>query len=659
MAGHHRNAIESLGGRASVCAVVDPVDDAREEMLSLTESAVGYPDLGAVPASVGVDAVHVCSPPPTHETVARQALERGCHVYVEKPFAESRTGAEELVRLAGSKRLQICAGHQLLFEHPSQRAFELLPALGSIAHLESYFAFRPVRRGRDGGPAMQTKDQLLDVLPHPVYLLLAFLRQAAPDEPLELKALEVGKSGTLHALVSRGALTGSLVVTLEGRPVESFMKVVGSNGTVHADYVRGTVQRLIGPGSSGIDKAFNPFRLARQMGLDTTTALGRRLLKRQRSYSGLGEILTAFYDAIEGTGPPALSGEDIVETVSLCEEVSRELERATSTTASGLRPAPRPTVAVTGGTGFLGQAVVRSLTREGLGVRVLSRRIPADWERLEGVEYQVADLGGDPDALDLMGIETVVHCAAETAGGWEAHERNSLQATEFLLRAAASGGVKQVVHVSSLAVLAGRGEPISEQTPLLADSRSRGPYVWGKLESEKIALRLATELGVAVKVVRPGALVDYASIDPPGRLGRRVGNLFVAVGSPRDRLGVTSVEMCAEVIGWMCENFDRAPEVVNLLDPDLPEKRSLTRLLKSRNPDLRVVWLPRAVLTPMAWAAILAQKIRRPGSPAINAAKVFARESYDTSGARELVRESGSSTSPDSDPRTGSGGEPG
>ena len=46
-----------------------------------------------------------------------------------------------------------------------------------------------------------------------------------------------------------------------------------------------------------------------------------------------------------------------------------------------------------------------------------------------------------------------MHLAAETAGGFEEHRRNSVDATECVIRAAAKAGVKRVIHVSSLAVL--------------------------------------------------------------------------------------------------------------------------------------------------------------------------------------------------------------
>jgi len=54
-----------------------------------------------------LDAVVVSSPHPWHGRHAIAALEAGCHVYVEKPFATKVTEAREMVRLAGEKQRHI------------------------------------------------------------------------------------------------------------------------------------------------------------------------------------------------------------------------------------------------------------------------------------------------------------------------------------------------------------------------------------------------------------------------------------------------------------------------------------------------------------------------------------------------------------------------
>jgi hypothetical protein len=161
--------------------------------------------------------------------------------------------------------------------------------------------------------------------------------------------------------------------------------------------------------------------------------------------------------------------------------------------------------------------------------------------------------------------------------------------------------------------------------------------VWGKLESERLAVELGRTLGIGVKIARPGPLVDFVNFDPPGRLGRRIGNVFVAVGTPGDRLAMTEVGFAARVLIWMVDCFDSAPDKLNLLDPDPAPKRDAIQRLRQRNPDLTVAWLPMSLLAPVSWLALLVQKVARPRKSALNIAKAFASPKYDMSSMQAVV----------------------
>lgn len=322
----------------------------------------------------------------------------------------------------------------------------------------------------------------------------------------------------------------------------------------------------------------------------------------------------------------------ILDTVRVCQRVAeslREMEPSSSRTVPA--DGHRARVLVTGGTGFLGREILQQMAARGLPVRSISRRPPPRWDTLAGVDYRAADLAeGVPDGV-LEGIDAVIHCAAETAGGWDAHERNSTGATEKLLLAAADAGISRVVYISSIGILTGP-DPLTEASPL-HEGKEAGPYVWGKAESERRARQLGQKLGLRVAILRPGAMVDWRQLDPPGKLGRRLGNLFVAVGGRRDVLGIADVGDAARAALWMALHPESAPEVFNLVDPALHTKAHLVRRLREANPGLRVVWLPRGLLWPLSWVAIGLQKALRPGAPAINVAKVFAKRGFDTAAA--------------------------
>ena len=476
-------------------------------------------------------------------------------------------------------------------------------------------------------------------------------------EPVSVAGLHVQPEGDVHALVTLGRCTGVIVVTLNGRPIEQYQHLVGTNGWLRADYVTASVTEVAGPGT-GAGILFTPYRRALQAISSATAGFARRFLYRQSSYLGLQRLIGRFYAAILDGGPAPVSARSILDTVGICEQIGRALDEAERQRELAARaqlertiPPPvhpsRPRVLVTGGTGQLGRRVAQELGDAGFAVRVVARRAPAYSVRLPGVEYVAGDLTRPIDAAVTEGIGVIVHCAAETAGGRADHERNSIAATRHVIEAAARAGAK-VVHVSSLAVLApaGRRRLLDESSPVDAGNLGRGPYVWGKAESELLAQRLGQELQVPLAVVRPGPLVDSDAFQAPGRLGREVGPVFVAVGGRRTPLDVCDVGNAARVIRSYVEDFDAAPAILNLVDSPAPTRAELAGRLRAARPDLRIVWLPRVILRVVAGPLKVFQRVALGVKEPVDVCSAFSSERYRTTLAHAVAGRAGAATGP-------------
>jgi len=90
------------------------------------------------------DIVHVTTPPQTHYSIARECLEYGCHLYVEKPFTLYATEAEELLTLATQKSLSVTVGHDEQFSHVARRMRRLIQSGylgGRPVHMESTWCY--------------------------------------------------------------------------------------------------------------------------------------------------------------------------------------------------------------------------------------------------------------------------------------------------------------------------------------------------------------------------------------------------------------------------------------------------------------------------------------------------------------------------------------
>ena len=81
-------------------------------------------------AATQPDAVCISTYPDTHEIFAIKALEAGCHVFIEKPLADTVAGAERVVAAAKKANKKVVVGY-ILRHHPSWEKFiEVAQTLG-------------------------------------------------------------------------------------------------------------------------------------------------------------------------------------------------------------------------------------------------------------------------------------------------------------------------------------------------------------------------------------------------------------------------------------------------------------------------------------------------------------------------------------------------
>jgi predicted dehydrogenase len=93
----------------------------------------------AVRDDAEVDAIVLATPVETHFTLARQALEAGKHVFVEKPLARTSAECEELIRIADARDLRLMVGHVFIYNAAVQRVKQFIVSgeLGEIYYVYS------------------------------------------------------------------------------------------------------------------------------------------------------------------------------------------------------------------------------------------------------------------------------------------------------------------------------------------------------------------------------------------------------------------------------------------------------------------------------------------------------------------------------------------
>jgi dihydroflavonol-4-reductase len=169
-------------------------------------------------------------------------------------------------------------------------------------------------------------------------------------------------------------------------------------------------------------------------------------------------------------------------------------------------------VLVTGGTGFLGSALVPMLSAAGHRLRLLQRTAAPDAEALgaEVVTGSVSDPGAVAAALD--GADAVVHLAGQVsfdpedpAALYELH----VQGTRRVLEACAAKGVSRAVLASTSGTIAvSREERVATEADDYPIALVAGwPYYLSKIYQEKAALRIHRDTGLPVVVLNPSLLL--------------------------------------------------------------------------------------------------------------------------------------------------------
>jgi nucleoside-diphosphate-sugar epimerase len=166
---------------------------------------------------------------------------------------------------------------------------------------------------------------------------------------------------------------------------------------------------------------------------------------------------------------------------------------------------------VTGGCGFLGEEVIKSLLRSGFSVRSFDKAHPQ--YRLENVEYFQGDiLQEDSLRAASTGVDVVVHAVAAVplARSILEFREVNIRGTELALLVASQERVRHFVYISSSAVYG-----IPSVNPVEEDDPQNPLEEYGKAKSvaENLCLETSRTSSMSVSIVRPRTILG------PGRLG--------------------------------------------------------------------------------------------------------------------------------------------
>jgi predicted dehydrogenase len=293
------------------------------------------------------DVVHITTPPQGHFDLAKTCLDRGCHVYIEKPFTVWADEAQELIAIANERQLKLTVGHDDQFSHVSRRMRSIVRSGflgGPPVHMESYYCYEIAKAGY-AGALLDDKQHwvrklpgklLQNIISHGIARIAEFLVGDSPEviahgftSPLLRAFGETEIIDELRVIIhDADQTTAYFTVSSQMRPGLHGLRIYGPKNGLILDQDQETLIKLRGARyKSYAEKFAPPIFIAGQHLRNVTTNLQAFLGNDFHMKSGLKFLIESFYRSIiDGTTEP-IPYREILMTARIMEKIFGQLEK--------------------------------------------------------------------------------------------------------------------------------------------------------------------------------------------------------------------------------------------------------------------------------------------------------------------------------------------
>jgi predicted dehydrogenase len=283
---HHVRVYHNLPG-VQLTGVVDTLP--REAgAFARRYGAAGYRDYRMLFGRV--DAVSIVVPTALHYEIAREFLQRGVHVLVEKPITTTVDQAAELVEIAQRRGVVLLVGHVERFK----------PAVAALRELVTDPLFVQVRRVRPWNPRrVMDVGVVLDLMIHDLDIILTLIRSPVARVSAIGAAIhgEDEDLAVAHLALRSGCLA-SFVASRVSPVKAAELEITLPDGSIHLNY------------------------LSQQITVNRNGTQRRTIVKGEEP---LRAELTHFVECVRGTATPLVPGEHGVRALEVAQDILEKM----------------------------------------------------------------------------------------------------------------------------------------------------------------------------------------------------------------------------------------------------------------------------------------------------------------------------------------------
>jgi predicted dehydrogenase len=310
--------------------IVAVCDVRREEATSFAKRlrCAAYTSAASLARHNHIDAAIICTPPATHESVAKTLLGHGIHVLCEKPLSTTVASAYRMLEAARAGHVLLTMASKFRYAEDVRKARSLVRAggIGEMVFVENAFTSRiNMMRRWNSNSAISGGGVLIDNGTHAVDILRFFLGKLRDIQVIEGRRIQgLAVEDTVRVFVRNddGVMGTSDLSWSIDKELETFLRIYGSDGTILVGWKESKYRRRDDPQWHVFGSGYNKVQAFRSQ-------------------------LENFCEAIEGKAELVITPRDALASVEVISAAYAALERSRwQDIASRIEDAARPLSAV-------------------------------------------------------------------------------------------------------------------------------------------------------------------------------------------------------------------------------------------------------------------------------------------------------------------------